>query len=199
MLSKNLEATWPIKGDFSHQLPKESDDGCFWQDRGDRRHAGVDLFAPAGTIVVAIQAAQVVQVFVHTSPGICPYWNTTYAISLKLASGIFLRYAELGEIYVNVNQVISCGDEIGKIGQVVLPERVMEKDPPYIQLLKDADHCAMLHLEAFSTLPSGNDELYLGGNYYGITVPPRNLLNPNKILEEIIVSESQFDLKNDVY
>lgn len=189
MLCKHLQTSWPVGADLPRRIPQPGESGSFWENRGDRHHAGVDLYAPASTPVLAIQAGRVLQTYVHTSPGICPYWNTTYAIVLQLPSGLILRYAELGEVMVSIDQVVTCAEIIGKIGQVLLPNRVLPTDPPYIQLLKDTHHSAMLHLEAYATPPPEQDERYLGGNYFGLTVPPPDLINPTQILEEIILLE----------
>jgi len=190
MVCKHLDMTWPVGGDLPRLIAQPGEPGSFWQDRGDRHHAGVDLYAPAGTSVYAIQAGRVLQTYVHTSPGICPYWNSTYAIVLQLPSGLILKYAELAEIITTVDQVVTCGQILGKVGQVLLPSRVLPTDPPYIQLLKDAHHSAMLHLEAYTAVPLEYDERYLGGNYFGLTVPPVELVNPTPILEEIVRYEA---------
>ena len=199
MVCKHLDMTWPVGNNFPRQIPQPDQPGSYWEDRGDRHHAGVDLYAPAGSPVVAIQAGRILRISVHTSPGILPFWNTTYAILLQLPSGIVLRYAELGEVAVSVEQVVVCGQLIGHVGQVLLFNRIIPTDPQYIQLLKDTNNSTMLHIEAYTTPPLEEDERYVGGSYIGLTIPPNNLLNPTSILEEIVRNEGSQGLKYQVY
>ena len=137
MICKHLEMIWPLGDNLPRHIPQPGEPGSFWEDRGDRHHAGVDLYAPVGSPVLAIQASRILRISVHTSPGILPFWNTTYAIVLQLPSGITLRYAELGEISVSVEQVVTCGQVLGHVGQVLLPNRIIPTDPQYIHLLKE--------------------------------------------------------------
>ena len=137
MICKHLEMIWPLGDNLPRHIPQPGEPGSFWEDRGDRHHAGVDLYAPVGSPVLAIQASRILRISVHTSPGILPFWNTTYAIILQLPSGITLRYAELGEISVSVEQVVTCGQVLGHVGQVLLPNRIIPTDPQYIHLLKE--------------------------------------------------------------
>ena len=50
---------WPLP-DARPALPSDGDPGSFWEDRGDRHHAGLDLYAPAGSAVVSIEDGIVV-------------------------------------------------------------------------------------------------------------------------------------------
>ncbi len=186
MLCKHLDKSWPLGDTSSRHVPQPGQSGSFWEDRGDRHHAGVDLYAPLNTPVLAIQASRILRTYIHTSPGICPYWNTTYAIVLQLPSGTFLKYAELGSLAVSPHQVVACGAIIGHVGQVLLPERIIPADPPYIHGLQNSHHAAMLHLEAYASLPPEEDDHYLGGNFFNLSIPPQGLLNPASLLEEIV-------------
>jgi len=199
MVCKHLDTSWPVGANLPRHIPQTGEPGSFWEDRGDRHHAGVDLYAPVSSPVLAIQASQILRISVHTSPGILPFWNTTYAIILQLPSGIILRYAELGDISVSVDQVVKCGQVLGYVGQVLLPNRVIPTDPEYIHLLKDSNHSSMLHLEAYVTPPLENDEHYVGGSYVGLRIPPAELIDPTSILEDILRNQGSQAPEYQVY
>src|SRR5512136_2493909 len=98
-MSPRHERHWPLP-EVERNLPAEGAAGSFWEDRGDRSHAGVDLYALPGSPVVAIEDGKVVSVGVFTLPEQVPYWNRTYQVTLAHASGICCRYGELGDITV---------------------------------------------------------------------------------------------------
>lgn len=199
MLCKNLGMYWPVGAVNTRQYPHPGQPGSFWQNRGDRHHAGVDLYAPANSPVYAIQTGRVLAVSIFTSPGVLPYWNTTYSILLQLPSGIILRYAELGQSLVAQGDVVLAGQMIGKVGEVLMKNRVTTSDPQYIQDLKNSDHSAMLHFEVYSSPPEDWNENYLGGNYFGYNDPPPFLLDPGPLLDEILASGDTQSVENQVY
>ncbi len=59
---------WPVPGSARAEVSASGTPGHFWEDRGDRRHCGMDIHAPAGSDVVAVEAGEVVTVAPFTSP-----------------------------------------------------------------------------------------------------------------------------------
>jgi len=172
---------WPLLG-CERVLPREGGPGSFWEDRGDRHHTGIDLYAPAGSRVVAIEDGAVISTGVFTSPEIVPYWNRTYHVTVAHASGVFCRYAELGDVAIGPGIFLPAGGLIGHVGQVLNLTLVGPEAPPYIRALKEQGHGSMLHLEAFASPPGPAPE-YRGGNWSS-RERPAHLLDPGLLLRD---------------
>lgn len=172
---------WPLPG-IVRVFPPEGTAGSFWEDRGDRCHGGLDLYAPRGSPVVAIEEGKVWSAGIFTSPDLVPYWNRTYEVTVAHVSGIFCRYAELGDISVERGSPVRGGEVIGHVGEVLDLALVGPDAPPYIRSLKRRGHGSMLHLEAFSDAPGPARE-YLGGNWF-TRERPAHLLDPAVILRD---------------
>lgn len=173
---------WPLP-DRDRILPSAGDQGSFWEDRGDRRHAGVDLYAPAGSRVVAIEEGTVISAGIFTGPDLVPYWNRTYQVTVAHVSGIFCRYAELGDVAVRKGGGVEGGTLIGHVGEVLNPAMIGADSPSYIRALRDQGRTSMLHLEVFDSVPAKSLE-YRGGNWFSRARPP-GLVDPIRILRDI--------------
>ena len=177
---------WPVKKSFSKDVPEPGEQGSFWENRGDRFHCGVDIYAPATSEVVAIEGGKVIGVGVHTSPYFKKYWNRTLYLLVRSDTGIIYKYAELGRLDINMNQTVVAGQQIGRLGNVLKPEMIGEDSPGYIQNLKDLP--SMLHLEIYESDPIEKHEHYLGGNWFR-SKKPANLLDPTQLLKELTPEE----------
>lgn len=86
----------------------------FGSSRGGRRHAGVDLYAPAGTIVRAMAAGKVLRVY--------PFYCETFAIEINHGSFI-ARYGEVDKhranLFVQGGDDVKRGDKIGVVGRLI--------------------------------------------------------------------------------
>lgn len=167
---------WPVPDSFSHRPPSPGEHGCFWEDRGDRFHAGVDIYASLGSRVVAVEDGQVIIVQQFTSPDLLDYWNITYSILVKTSSGLIARYAELSDIVIHTGDQIVAGQVLGRIGLVLNASQIDASAPEYIRLLQVDGIQSMLHFELHSKFPI-NESHYLGGNYF-TRVKPDSLLDP---------------------
>jgi murein DD-endopeptidase MepM/ murein hydrolase activator NlpD len=177
---------WPVPKSIYSVLPKDGQPGSFWEDREDRHHAGIDLYAPPSSNVVAVESGTVVSVEEFTSPRILPYWNTTYSIMVKNPRGLFIRYAELEHVFVNNQDQVHAGQIIGEVGSVLIKDKIDHTSPHYIQKLKDADLPSMLHFEVYSTWPISGPR-YLGGNFFTDEIPS-GLIDPTTFLEPVMVT-----------
>jgi hypothetical protein len=171
---------WPVAGS-GRSLPRTGP-GSFWEDRGDRRHCGVDLYAPRGLDVVSIADGVVARAGVFTSPAMIPYWNTTYFILVEHA-GVCTCYAELDSLGATTGDAISAGQAVGRIGCVLNTDAIGPGAPAYVRELKDRGLASMLHLEVYASPESFllSDELYVGGNWFGREMPA-GLLDPCDLL-----------------
>lgn len=171
---------WPVPESYCKTLPEPGISGSFWENRGDRFHCGVDIYAPHGSCVLSIEPGKVIETGLFTSPGLNEYWNDTYYAVIEHASGIIAKYAEMGSVTVKAGEMIDSGSRIGDVGTVLKPEKISKESPLYINRLKEMQRLSMLHLEIYDELPV-TPENYLGGNVF-TSIRPENLLNPAEIL-----------------
>ncbi len=171
---------WPAPKSRSRRLPGSRSAGSFWKWRGDRHHCGVDLFAPAGSPVLAIESGKVIRRGSFTSPLKRAYWNRTFFVLVRHESGVVAKYAELGKVLVRTGQRVTAGQLIGMVGRVLNPKRVDSSAPPYIRRMINTRRVSMLHFELYSA-PAKESKKYSGGNWFARGKPPR-LLDPTGYL-----------------
>jgi hypothetical protein len=184
--AKDLKSdkVWPLF-ETERRIPYSAGQGSFWENRGDRYHCGIDLYAPQGTPVLATEDARVVDVGIATTPAKNAYWQPTRYALVKNVTGLFVRYAELGDLCVEPGDILDKDERLGSIANVLAPERIGLNAPSYIKAL--ADRSSMLHLELWTGEPQNADALYSGGNWFGIK-RPQGLRDPTSYLEQIINS-----------
>lgn len=156
--------------------------GSFWENRGDRHHCGIDIYALDKSAVFAILNGTVCTVGLQTSPAIYPYWKTTYYVLIRHSPVIFAKYAEMEAITVRAGESVRECQHIGRIGPVLDLTLIDAQSPPYIRDLGGRRRDCMLHLEIYSSFPE-YEEGYRGGNWFGEGMP-RNLCNPAEILQD---------------
>jgi murein DD-endopeptidase MepM/ murein hydrolase activator NlpD len=174
---------WPAPNSFSKTIPKAGAPGSFWEDRGDRRHCGVDIYTPAESPAVAIEDGSVIEIGAFTSQDKVPYWNNTKHVLVENNTGLICKYAELGNVVVAAGEFVEAGQLIGRVGIVLDTAKITPDSPPYIQKLKKSENSSMLHFELYSS-PPGETNDYLGGNWFGGS-KPKNLLDPGGYLRSI--------------
>lgn len=172
---------WPVPASYCKELPREGTAGSFWENRGDRNHCGIDIYAPHGSEVLAVDSGRVLEVGVFSSPENVPYWNITYYILILHHDGLVSKYAELAEALVRRGDEVFAGDTIGRVGSVLDPQRIDESAPLYVRRLKENGHSSMLHFELYQGVPLHAGK-YLGGNSFG-ACRSENVLDPGPYLE----------------
>ncbi|NMD31182.1 MAG: M23 family metallopeptidase, partial [Chloroflexi bacterium] len=140
----------------------------------------MDLYAPVGSSVLLPEDGLILEVSPFTSPSVKPYWNLTYAVTVKLGSGLVLRLAELETVIVTPGTSLRAGSPIGFIGSVLNPSLVSSASPLYIQELVRENHPSMLHIEMHRCFPPDINN-YLGGNYFQQEIPA-SLMDPTEYL-----------------
>lgn len=181
---------WPVPESHSRRLPRGTSTGSFWKWRGDRHHCGVDLFAPAGSPVFAVESGRVIRHGPFTSPAARPYWNQTFFALVRHDSGVVAKYAELGKVLVRTGQRIVAGKQVGIVGCVLNAKRVDDTAPRYIRHMVCKGRVSMLHFELYSA-PVKDAKPYSGGNWFADGKPPR-LLNPTGYLRSTIRPKRSF-------
>ncbi len=175
---------WPVPNSYSKIIGASDSQGAFWEDRGDRYHCGVDIYAREGSNVLSIEDGKVVDIGIFTSKDKIPYWNTTSYILIENGNGLLCKYAELGDVVVNVGESVRAGQLIGHIGLVLDSDKITQNSPLYIQKLKKKGNQSMLHFELYRSIPTEITD-YLGGNWFGKT-KPENLLDPTDYLRSLL-------------
>ncbi|MDZ7723531.1 MAG: M23 family metallopeptidase [candidate division KSB1 bacterium] len=118
-------------------LPHSKENGRFWENRQDRFHCGMDLYAPPSSPVYAMETGRIVSIHPFTSPRILAYWNNTIAVVLEGESGYLYKYAELDSANVSAGARVQRGDMLGKVGSVLNVNQIDGNAPEYIQELKE--------------------------------------------------------------
>lgn len=172
---------WSVPASYQNSVPAIGLAGSFWENRGDRHHCGVDIYAKASSDVVSIEGGRVIGTEVFTSPEKVPYWNVTHDVLIETDSGLICRYAELGGVAVNIGDIVKSGELIGHVGLVLDINKITDSSPEYIRKLKERGSPSMLHFELWDAQVVDSDN-YLGGNWFGVG-KPQNLLDPTTYLE----------------
>ncbi len=176
---------WPAPDSHSIDIPSPGLPGSFWEDRDDRYHCGVDIYAPEGSGVLSIEGGKVIDMGISTSPDIIPYWHKTCYVLIKNKNkpDHICKYAELGDTKVKVGDFIQAGQLIGHVGLVLDSDKITKDSPPYIQEIKKKENGSMLHFELYESPPikTNDDGNYLGGNWF-CDLKPKSLLDPTDYL-----------------
>lgn len=106
------------------EIPTKYHFGAFGAMRRFDRHRGVDLYAPAGSKVTAVQSGIVKDIRPWTgTKANCDWWNDTDAISIEGSDGLIVY----GEISVNpelkIGDEIKTGDFLGTVLQVLKKDK----------------------------------------------------------------------------
>ena len=185
---------WPVPNSYSKNMPLKGDPGSFWENRGDRFHSGIDIYAPEGSEVVTTDDGKVIETGEFTSPKTITYWNKTYYILIKNKNGLFCKYAELGKILVKTSKKIKAGQLIGLVGLVIDSNKITQDSPKYIKKIKQEGKMSMLHFELYKSKPKQNKN-YLGGNYFDNN-KPKNLIDPSIFLTNYLQTNNVLIRKN---
>lgn len=172
---------WPVPQSYSTQIPILGP-GSFGEDRGDRRHCGVDIYAPSGSDIFCIEKGAVIEVGVMTDPEVRSYWNKTFFVAIKHGDNLIAKYCEMADVVVDVGDLIDARQLIGHVGTVLNFDAINERSPQYIQKVKESGNASMLHFELYKDNIFVAD--YLGGNWFSKD-KPSNLLDPTDYLASI--------------
>ncbi len=157
-----------------------SGQGSFWEDRGDRHHCGIDLYATLGEEIFALADGEVIAIEIMTHPDYRHYWNITYQMVVK-SKDFYIKYGEIQEPELKVGDLVKKGQPIARVGQVLDGAKIGPDDPVYVQKLKNGKN-SMLHLECWKNNPITVHVKYLGGNWFDEN-KPENLMDPSFLFD----------------
>lgn len=176
---------WPLQVEQNKRFLYNNGPGSFWENRNDRYHCGIDLYAPQGTNVLSIADGTVLDVGVFTDSLRCHYWNKTYYVLIAHDDTLLVKYAEMGTVCVDKNDIVKEGDVLGTVGLVLNAQKITDKDPLYIRKLGSINP-SMLHLEVYEKNALIERTLYSGGNWFGCDKPSQ-LKNPYHVLKPFLI------------
>jgi murein DD-endopeptidase MepM/ murein hydrolase activator NlpD len=113
-----------------------------------------------------------------------PYWDVTYYMLILNHSGLICKYAELGNILLNISDSVKSGQAIAQVGSVLNLDKITNESPMYIQMLKKNNNQSMLHFELYNERPN-EPHNYTGGNIFS-NAKPNHLADPTDYLKSTV-------------
>ncbi|MCK5018427.1 MAG: M23 family metallopeptidase, partial [Candidatus Peribacteraceae bacterium] len=168
---------------YSKNIPTGQSPGAFWENRKDRFHCGVDIYAAKGSDVLSIEDGIVEKVGIFTSPDEVSYWNVTKFVVIRNHSGYLCAYCELDDVVVRVGENVKSGQLIGHVGQPLDPQKINDGSPVYVRKAKEKHHLSMLHFELYKAPLEEGAEFPIGNCFNN--EKPKNLLDPTDYLRSI--------------
>jgi hypothetical protein len=105
-------------------LPLTPHPGAFGVKRTHHTHEGVDLYAPEGTPVHAVEAGVVVRIEWFTgAKAQSPWWSDTQAIFIEGASGVVVYGELLVDPSLSEGSLIQAGDVVGALVPVLCQDK----------------------------------------------------------------------------
>lgn len=180
---------WPVPQSHKREVPKRGEQGSFWEDRGDRFHCGVDIYAPKGSEVIALKSG-----FVRASGIFTKFQNkrlydaTAYILietTEQVSEKVLYRYSGMAfppEIYVGDH--VKAGQRLGSVEALLSKENADRSVPYFVRDIANSSDPCMLHLEKWYK-ECLQDRPYFVGNWMGKEMPSC-LLNPTETLLECL-------------
>jgi hypothetical protein len=120
-VTEDSESFREFKG-YETGLPTGAHPGAFGVQRKYHTHEGIDLYAPEGTAVMAVEAGTVVRVVPFTGPKAgLPWWLDTQAVFVEGASGVVV-YGEI-EAAVKEGDQVEAGAVLGRVVRVLAVDK----------------------------------------------------------------------------
>ena len=158
--------SWPVQVAYSRKVPCDSDAafGAFREYKhGFGRHAGIDIYSPVGSKIIAIENGIVVHISEFTGAPWSPQWRRTWYVMVEHDDGRVAVYGEVRKPRLKKGQVIKSGQVIGYTAKVLFG--------------KSGHDSSMLHFELHKK-GSRISQDWVGKR-------PRRFLDPTKYLQSI--------------
>lgn len=118
-----MKKTWPVPCAYSKQIPQPDPEAAFGSTReyknGNGSHAGIDIYAPVGSKVLAIEDGKVVHVALFTGAPWSPQWRKTWYVMVEHIDGRVAVYGEIRKPRIKKGQTVKSGQIIGHIAKVL--------------------------------------------------------------------------------
>lgn len=122
-------------------LPIGAHPGAFGVRRANHTHEGVDLYAPHGTPVFAVEAGVVLAVKPFTGPHAgLPWWLDTWAVFVEGPSGVVV-YGEVAPT-VAEGDILAAGQALGTVSTVLTKDKGRPRAMLHLELHTAGSHVA---------------------------------------------------------
>jgi murein DD-endopeptidase MepM/ murein hydrolase activator NlpD len=130
---------WPVPDAYSRKVPMVPD-AAFGVSRGYRngegKHTGIDIYAPVGSKVVAIEDGKVVHVSEFTGAPWSPQWRRTWYVMVEHVNGNVVVYGEIRKPRLQKGQTIAAGQIIGYTAKVLFGKKEKDSSMLHFELHK---------------------------------------------------------------
>jgi len=125
---------FPLMG-YTGPIPENPHLGAFGARRKHHCHEGVDLYAPVGAEVLAVEEGLVRAILPFTGPGAgSPWWHDTQCVLVEGSSGV-VNYGELAPASgLVVGSELSRGALIGRVVQVLVKDKGLPMSMLHLEL-----------------------------------------------------------------
>ncbi len=136
---------WPVPQAYSKRIPLRMD-ASFGAPRkyknGWGKHTGVDIYAPLGSKILAIENGKIVHVSEFTGPPSSPQWRKTYYVMVEQKNGQVAVYGEVRKPRWKEGQCIKSGQIVGYIARVIRNDRGKYSSMLHFELHKKGSRSA---------------------------------------------------------
>jgi murein DD-endopeptidase MepM/ murein hydrolase activator NlpD len=142
---KRTAKFWPVPQAYSRRVPSKPE-AAFGAPReyknGRGRHAGLDIYAPVGAKVLAIEAGTVVHISFFTGRPWSPQWRRTWYVMIEHADKRVAAYCELRKPFLKKGQKIKANQIVGYIAKVLFGQKTKESAMLHFELHKPGSRIA---------------------------------------------------------
>lgn len=136
---------WPVPDAYSRKVPSEKD-AAFGAPRSYRRglgkHCGIDIYAPAGSKVVAIEEGKIVHVSDFTGPPSSPQWRKTYYVMVEHKDKKVVVYGEIRKPRLKKGQTVKSGQVVGHLAKVLFGKTTQKSSMLHFEFHKKGSKVA---------------------------------------------------------
>lgn len=175
---------WPLPNSNELQLPAKNEPGAFWKDTGEGFNAGIDLFAPSGSDVIAIDSGTLVATGQFTVAKEGSGLNNTSFVIIRSKEKINYKYCQLKNIQFEVGSEIKAGEKIAETTSMIDESDISPSSSFFIKELSTLDIESRLHIELYKS-PFSEVRPYNAGIYMG-EEKPKSLLDPRIFMQGLM-------------
>lgn len=175
---------WPLANSNELQIPAKNEPGAFWQDTGEGFNAGIDLFAPSGSDVLAIDSGIIAGIGDFTVIKEGTGFHKTKFVIIRTKEKINYKYCQLKNVLFEVGDSVKGGEKIAETTSMINEDDISHDTSFYVKELSTLDIESRLHLELYK-VPFSEIRPYNAGIYLG-EEKPKSLLDPKIFMQGLM-------------